>query len=468
MNDYQKRHKKIVRERIIAVILTLLILGGLITAAVIALPKLVEPILPDPGEEEGGEPEDVLSGNEPAGAEEETGEIEEEEPEIDSEALKEQVEDALSEAEEEDIEPEIKGAINVMTNEQKIAQLFFVTPEAVTKVDPTTAVGERTKETYRALPVGGLIYFAKNFEDPVQTKEMLTDMQRLALSVNSLPVFLGVDEEGGSVVRIADNPTFQVEKVPGMATVGNGGDTGAAASAGRTIGKYLSEYGFNLDFAPVADVLTSDSGFMKERSFGSDPGTVGDMAVSFAGGLAENGIIPCYKHYPGIGDADKNTDLSAVSINRSIEELRTGELVPFRQAVSANACFIMAGHAEYPDIDPGVPASMSSKLIKGVLRDELGYEGIVITDALNAKAVTGRYSPGEAAVAAFNAGCDMLLMPENLEEAYEAMLHAYENGDISNDRLMESLVRILSVKLESGKLPVSAEEAAAVSENALP
>ncbi len=460
-NDIQKKHKRIVRQRIRAVIITLIVLGGLIAGAVFALPKLLSPILPDP-EENGGANEEALSENAPEEEEltEEEMTGEEDETEIDPEVLKEQVEDALSEAEEESIDPEIQGMINVMTNEQKIAQLFFITPEALTKVDPTTAVGDRTKEVYRVSPVGGLIYFSKNLTDPGQTEDMLKEMQRCALSVNSLPVFLGVDEEGGETVRLAGNPAFALENTGSAAAIGEGGDPEKARTAGSSVGKYLSGYGFNIDFAPVADLAARSDPALGERSFGTEPEAAGKMAVNFARGLEENGVFACFKHFPGLGGAEENTDKAAVSVNKSLEELKSKDLIPFKEAVAAGAEFIMAGHAEYPGIDPGLPASMSSKFLKEILRDELGYEGIIISDALDAEAVTSRYSSGEAAVAAFNAGCDMLLMPKDFDEAYEAVLHAYENGDISNDRLMESLVRILTVKLKSGKLPVSSEQMA--------
>ncbi len=456
-NQVRKKHQKIVRQRILAVVVTLLILGGLTAAAIFALPKLIEPILPETLFGEAGEPEETVSEDEPPGEEEEE-EVKEPEEEIDSEKLEEQVEDALAEAEEEEVDPEVQGAINVMTNEQKIAQLFFVTPEALTKVDPTTAVGERTKEAYLAAPVGGLIYFSKNFEDPSQTKAMLESMQETALSVNSLPVFLGVDEEGGSVARLADNPAFALEDVGSMASLGAEGSAEKAKEAGKAIGTYLSEYGFNLDFAPVADVSGNDAPAVGDRAFGSDPNLVSGMAVNFAYGLEEAGVFACFKHYPGFGAAGQNTDQTEVTLPMSMDELRAKDLVPFREAVEAGASFIMASHAEYSAVESGVSASMSEKLLQEVLREELGYEGIIITDALNARAVTSRYSSGEAAVKAFEAGCDMLLMPESFEEAYEAMRHAYETGEISNERLTESLIRILTLKLKSGKLALPAQQ----------
>ena len=340
--------------------------------------------------------------------------------------------------------------INGMTAEQKAAQLFFITPEELTGVDNATVWGDMSVSAYQEYPVGGLIYFAKNLVDPEQTKEMLQKASNSSREATSLPLFIGIDEEGGRILRLAENGAFSLPKTPSMKELGEAGDPNAVFSAADQIGQYLNEYGFNVDFAPVADVLTNpDNTAIGDRSFGSDPGLVASLTAEYAKGLHQHGILSCYKHFPGHGGTEADSHDGYTALERTLDELRSEEFVPFASGIAEGIDFIMAAHITLPNIPETeeLPASLSPYMLTEILRHEMGYNGIIISDALNMKAITDAYSEGEAAVKAFEAGCDMLLMPGDFKAAYEAILSKIKSGEITEDRLNESLYRIISSKL---------------------
>lgn len=350
-------------------------------------------------------------------------------------------------AEEEDILGELaQSYYSEMSIEDKVAGLFMVTPEAITGVGTATQAGDGTQEALSQYAVGGLIYFGQNILD----KEQITTMLANTASMSNYPIFLAVDEEGGDVSRVA-NSKVEVTKVDDMAAVGAGGDASQAAEAGTTIGSYLSEIGFNVDFAPVADVAGEGSA-LGNRSFGSDPQIVGEMVASAVGGIEGTGVSACLKHFPGLGSTSEDTHDGRVEITKSLEEMQASDFVPFSTGIEAGADFVMVSHATAPALDEdNVPSSLSKKVITDILRGELGFEGVVITDALDMTAITDYYTPEEAAVMALEAGADMLLMPEDFEKAYQAVLAAVQDGTISEERINESLDRIYRVKC-AGKL----------------
>ncbi len=328
-----------------------------------------------------------------------------------------------------------------MPIETKVAGLFMVTPEAITGVRTATQAGEGTQEALNQYAVGGLIYFGDNILD----KDQISTMLASTASKSSYPVFLAVDEEGGEVSRVA-NSKVEVTKVDDMATIGAGGDASKAAEAGATIGSYLKEIGFNVDFAPVADVAGEGSA-LGNRSFGSDPQAVGEMVANAVSGIEGTGVSACLKHFPGLGSTTEDTHDGRVEITKSIDEMRNSDFVPFSAGIEAGADFVMVSHAAAPALDEeNIPSSLSKKVITDVLRGELGFEGVVITDALDMAAITEYYPPEEAAVMALEAGADMLLMPEDFEKAYNAVLAAVQDGTISEERIDESLDRIYRVK----------------------
>ncbi|MCI5872858.1 MAG: glycoside hydrolase family 3 N-terminal domain-containing protein [Clostridiales bacterium] len=335
-----------------------------------------------------------------------------------------------------------------MTLEDKVAQMFVVTPDALTGFSGVTAAGDTTKDWYNKRPVGGIVYMSGNLKDHEQTATMLTNMQTIATERIGLPAFLCVDEEGGSAARIAGNSAFGVTDVGAMSDIGATGDSQNAYNAGTVIGGYLSELGFNVDFAPVADVLTNgENNAIGDRSFGADSQLVAEMVTSELKGLSDAGIYGTVKHFPGHGAVSGDSHEGMVTTGRTLEELMAAELIPFQSAINADVCFVMAGHIAAPSVTgDNTPASLSKVMITDILRTQMGYNGIVITDAMNIGAITENYGADEAAVMAVQAGADMILMPEDYETAYNGLLDAVKNGTISEERINESLIRIVKVK----------------------
>ena len=341
--------------------------------------------------------------------------------------------------------------IGAMTLEQKVAQLFIVTPEALVEgVSQVTQAGDMTREGVTAHPVGGIVYFAQNLLDPEQTTTMLANVKQFYADAGNVAPFIAVDEEGGTVVRVADNEAFGAQDVGDASALGSAGDTEAAKRAAEQIADYLMPLGFNLDFAPVADVvdpLRSDT--MGLRSFSSDPAVAADMVRAEVEGFRDKKMLCCAKHFPGIGAAAGDSHEGAITIEATNEELETVDLVPFRAAIEAGVPMIMVGHVSLPNIvGDSTPAPLSSAVVQGMLRDSLGYTGIIVTDSLSMGAITDYYTPAEAAVAALKAGCDIPLMPERLDEAYQGVLSAVQVGELTEERLDESLTRILTAKQE--------------------
>ena len=341
--------------------------------------------------------------------------------------------------------------IGAMTLEQKVAQLFIVTPEALVEgVSQVTQAGDMTREGVTAHPVGGIVYFAQNLLDPEQTTAMLANVNQFYADAGNVAPFIAVDEEGGTVVRVADNEAFGAQDVGDASTLGSAGDTEAAKRAAEQIADYLMPLGFNLDFAPVADVvnpLRSDT--MGLRSFSSDASVAADMVRAEVEGFRDKKMLCCVKHFPGIGAAAGDSHEGAITIDSTNEELETVDLVPFRAAIEAGVPMIMVGHVSLPNIvGDSTPAPLSSAVVQGMLRDSLGYTGIIVTDSLSMGAITDYYTPAEAAVAALKAGCDIPLMPERFDEAYQGVLNAVQAGELTEERIDESLIRILAAKQE--------------------
>ncbi|MCI9175795.1 MAG: glycoside hydrolase family 3 protein [Lachnospiraceae bacterium] len=345
---------------------------------------------------------------------------------------------------------QIQAKIASMTLEEKVAQLFLITPEALTGFSSVTAAGSTTRDAISQYPVGGLIFFEGNLQSRQQVTEMLRKQQEYSQERIGLPLFLSVDEEGGQVTRIASAFGSEVKAFPDIAEIGASGDPDRAFQLGDAIGEYLSDMGFNLDFAPVADVLTNpDNTVVKRRSYGSNPQSVSEMVKRNLEGLQNHQVFGCVKHFPGHGATKGDTHQGYAYTDKSWEELRSSDAVPFQESVDWGVRFVMVGHISLPQVTgDDTPASLSSYVIGHLLREELGYDGIVLTDALNMKAVTDQYTSSQAAVEAILAGNDMILMPEDFHSAYQGVIDAVENGVILQERLEESLRRILELKMQ--------------------
>lgn len=344
----------------------------------------------------------------------------------------------------------VQQIVDSMSLEDKIAQLFIVQPEAIVDIGTVTAAGDATKQAIDKTPVGGFVYFRDNLQSEQQVQEMLSSVQKYSKDRTGLPAFLSIDEEGGTVARIAGSGRFDVTNVGNMADIGASGDVDQAKQAGDTIGTYLSDLGFNLDFAPDADVLTNpENTVVKKRSFGSDPQVVSDMSLAVAQGLAQHQVHSVYKHFPGHGATEGDTHKGYAYTNKTLDELKQSELVPFDHAIKNGAEFIMAAHISVPNItNDDTPTSLSKTMITDVLREQMGYDGIVVTDAMNMGAVTEQYTSAQAAVKALQAGADIVLMPENFQEAYQGVLDAVKNGELTEQQINTAVTRIVKVKVD--------------------
>ncbi len=343
-------------------------------------------------------------------------------------------------------EEQAQALLAGMTLQEKVLQLFIVMPEQLTgQSTAVTAADDALCAALAEYPVGGVVFFASNLETPQQVCELLAGLQSAA----PLGLFLAVDEEGGTVARMGRNAAMGMTRFPNM---GNIDTTDAAYNVGRTIGSELAAYGFNLDFAPVADVNSNPANpVIGSRAFSSEPETAAELVAACVGGFRASGMLCTLKHFPGHGDTATDSHYGAAVVQKTMAELEACELLPFRAGIDAGAEFVMVGHLCVPAVTGDqTPASLSPLLTTGLLRDDLGFGGLVITDSMQMKAVTGQYSPGEAAVLAIQAGADIILMPEDLAAAADGLLAAVERGDISEQRLDESVLRVLRLKIERG------------------
>lgn len=345
---------------------------------------------------------------------------------------------------------EILQLLTEMTVEEKVAQLFMITPEALTGYGTVTAASDVTRQALEQYPVGGIIFFAKNIVNPEQLTEMTGNLNRYAMELSGIPIFLGIDEEGGKVSRIAGNENFNVQKISDMRVIGDTKDINQAYLAGSSIGNYLNQYGLNVDFAPVADVLTNEENvLLKNRSFGTDAKLVSDMNREYVRGLNENSVYGCLKHFPGHGGTAGDTHAGYAYTERTLEEMQKEELLPFQQGIENGINFIMISHISAENLTGDTtPASLSYAITTELLRENMGYDGIVITDAMNMGAVADSYSSAAGAVKAILAGADIVLMPVDFPSAYQGIMDAVADGTISEERLNCSVERILKVKLE--------------------
>lgn len=340
----------------------------------------------------------------------------------------------------------IKSIIAQMTLREKICQMLIVTPEQLLEDVNRDDVSDVYTDGLKINPVGGLIFFEYHLQNPEHIKKVLSSYQEASLKLTKLPIFLCVDEEGGGTARLANCKTFDVPNVGPMQNITTTED---AYTAGATIGKYLTEYGFNVDFAPDADVITNPlNQIIGDRSFGTDANVVTELAVAYSDGLHSQNILSTFKHFPGHGATEGDTHEGYAFTNKSYEELRKDELVPFEAAEENNVDFIMMAHISVPNIlGDNTPCTLSHEMVTDVLRRDMGYKHLIITDALNMGAVSQNYSIEDACVKAVAAGNDILLMPMNINKACNAIEEAIKDKIISETQIDESVVRIIEAKL---------------------
>lgn len=333
-----------------------------------------------------------------------------------------------------------------MDTREKVGQLFMVRPEAI-GYDTINGSYEDLEACLEQYPVGGLAYYKPNIDNPDQLRASLADAH--AVTAGDVPLLLAVDEEGGTVARVAGRENFDIEDVGDMRAIGETGDPQQAYDASAYIAGYLTDYGFNMNFAPVADVTGDPEDMMYDRAFSDDPELVAAMVDASVRGFDDNGILSCVKHFPGLGEAvGGNSHENIVTIDATREELDANALIPFQAAIDAGVPMIMTGHIALPAItgDPELPATLSPVVLNDILRNDMGYQGVIITDALEMGGAAHYDARGFLSVYAFQAGADILLLPLDFQTAFGEMMHAVNNGTIPMEDLDESVMRILIMK----------------------
>lgn len=340
----------------------------------------------------------------------------------------------------------IEGILSDLSIEEKVGQMLMMDFRKNPDDTGMTVLSEDVKKQIKQYHLGGVILFAENLDTAAQTKQLTSDMQKAA----EIPLFIGIDEEGGIVSRL-NKSQIPHEIIPEAAQMQ--GDVTQAAQAGKQIGIVLADLGINVDFAPVVDVYTNpENTVIGTRAYGTEPEVVSDMGAAFANALQDTGVQAVAKHFPGHGDTVADSHNGIAVSDHDLERLRAVEFPPFQRMIQEGIGFVMVGHITLPQITTdAMPATLSKEAID-LLRQELGFDGVIITDAMNMGAIVEYYPTGEAAVKAVQAGIDIILMPANLEEAYTALCQAVQNGTISESRLDESVRRILDRKYESGLL----------------
>lgn len=352
----------------------------------------------------------------------------------------------------------VEEQLKKMTLREKVGQLFYVRLESLDpSIEWTTyddlaqlkilEVTENMKKINKQYPVGGIILYAWNIQDETQLAQIISQVR--ALNGNPL---LCIDEEGGRVSRIANNPNFNVKKYESMESIGNTGDPQNAYECGNTIGTYLKRYGFDIDFAPVADVNTNpENVIIGPRAFSSDPAVAAPMVTSYLQGLKDAGITGCIKHFPGHGDTKADTHFGYAQTLKTWDEMKKCEMVTFKAGIEWGCQLIMTAHIGAPKVTGSdIPSTMSPIILQDKLRGELGYQNIIITDGMEMGAITQQYTSAEAAVGSIQAGVDIVLGPRYFTEAFDAVMAAVKNGTISEDRINQSVRRILKLKKKGG------------------
>ena len=333
--------------------------------------------------------------------------------------------------------------LNTMTDRDKLCQLFIVSPESITGVSEVTEAGEMTKEALEKFPAGGIVYFSQNLVDKDQTAAMISNTQ----SYSKTPLFIAVDEEGGSVARCAEK--LGTTKFDPMYSYKEQGAQTAHDNA-KTIGSDIAQLGFNLDFAPVTDVWTNpENTVIGERAYSDNFDEVSALIPNAVSGFHDGGVLCSLKHFPGHGDTVEDSHSGLAHVNKTAEELENGELLPFKAGIEAGADMVMVGHLVVESIDDK-PATLSSKIVPDLLRQKLGYDGVVITDAMNMGAITQNYGCDEIVKGVFDADIDMILYPDDPNAYMDALEKALADGSITMEQVNAKVARILKLKYDKG------------------
>ena len=333
-----------------------------------------------------------------------------------------------------------------MSLEEKVSQMFIVTPEQLGS--ESTSAGESARSTLNTYAVGGVVFFDDNLQSVQQVQTLISSLNDYSRESIGAGLFTAVKEESGSLSYVSSK--LGTVSFYDMAVYGESGDSETAKSIGSTLGGELRNCGFNLDFAPVADSRLNSENSMGNRLFSSSPDVTASMIAGFTEGIQSAGVSATLKYFPGLSYAKVNNyNWEFEVIDRTIDQLRSEEFVPFKSGISAGADFVMVGHQIVTGFGDGLPSDLSYSVITSTLRNELGFTGIVITDAHNTGAMKSTYGVNSA-VMAVKAGADMILMPDNLGDAVNAICGAVNSGEVPVSRIDESVSRILLKKQKLG------------------
>ena len=323
---------------------------------------------------------------------------------------------------------------------------------------PGTTITPELRSLAREFSLGGIILFGRNIEAPEQVAELSLDIQALA---SELPLWVSVDQEGGRVARLKAPFT----EWPPMAALGRSGSIELARRFAAALAAELRAVGITLDYAPVLDIHTNPKNpVIGDRALAEDAESVARLGAAIVSGLQNNGVAACGKHFPGHGDTSVDSHLDLPLVEHPPDRIRRVECVPFREAIRAGVAFIMTAHVLVPSLDEEKPATLSSRIVQSILRDELGFGGVVLSDDLEMKAVAKTYSVPDAAVEAVAAGCDGLLVCSGNVDVQaatlEALVYAVEAGRIPYKRLEDALTRLRRAKERFLAAPVASHKTA--------
>ena len=335
---------------------------------------------------------------------------------------------------------EISGEVDPlseMTLEEKVGQMIISGIEGDSYSQEMEQLISREK-------VGGIIFFKENLLNPQRSVALVNAIKEQS-NLEKYPLFLSVDQEGGRVTRLPG-----LLKQPTNLEIGLKNDEVLAFGIGALLAKQVKAFGMNVDYAPVLDVNSNpDNPVIGDRAFGNDVQVVSNLGIETMQGIQSENIISVIKHFPGHGDTDVDSHMELPVIYKTLEELERVELIPFEQAIANGADVVMVAHILMPNIDNRYPSSLSKEIITGILRNKLGFKGVIITDDMTMDAIEENYEMGEAAVQAINAGNDIVLIAHeysNIQRAIEAVVQAVKDGEITVERINESVERIIGLK----------------------
>lgn len=333
---------------------------------------------------------------------------------------------------------EIKSRLKKMTIDEKIGQLIIAGFDGITVNDELQSL---ILEKY----IGGVILFSKNVESASQVVALNNEIKEIN-KVNKSPIFISVDEEGGLVSRMPS----EFKDIPTNSDIAKYDDEDLSYNIGKVIGEEISSLGFNMDFAPVLDINSNpDNPVIGNRSFGDNEAIVSKLGIATMKGLKDSNIIATVKHFPGHGDTSVDSHVGLPVVENDLERLKSFELVPFQKAIDEGVDMVMVSHIMLPKIDENDPATLSKTIVTDILRKDMNYNGVVVTDDMTMGAIINNYDIGEAAVKSINAGVDIVMVChqyENVTKVIDAIKEAVNNGSITEERIDKSVERILKLK----------------------